>query len=124
MPKGKKKGKYEKALSLGRRYYEKWRKADTFCPAFNQKVLITRIGWDHLVSSRFRTKVERMERLKMLPLARKLIEKANTYQEYRHKNSLHYFSLVAEMDGRKIKVVLSSKTKEGVKNFLSVMVLR
>ena len=96
----------------------------TFCPAFDQNILVTRIGWDHLVSSRFRTKVERVARLEVLPLAKKLIKKSTTYQEYRYKNHLHYFCLVADMDGIKIKVVLSSKLKTGTKNFLSVMVVR
>lgn len=124
MSKGKKKGKYEKAIIKWRSYYERWRKEVTFCPAFDQNILVTRIGWDHLVSSRFRTKVERVARLEVLPLAKKLIKKSTTYQEYRYKNHLHYFCLVADMDGIKIKVVLSSKLKTGTKNFLSVMVVR
>lgn len=125
MGKHRKKSKYDKAVDKARVFYNRWREAETICPAFDgQRILVTRIGWDHLISSRFRTKVEKMERLMALPLARKLIEKTNTYQEYRYKNGLHYFALVANMDGTKIKVILSSKTKGGEKNFLSVMIIR
>lgn len=125
MTKKHRRGKYEKIVEWALKYYERWRKERTVCPAFDgQEVLITRIGWSHLISSRFRTKVEKIERLKALPLAKKLIKKSNTYQEYRFKNGLHYYAIEANLDGAKIKVVLSSKTKKGKKNFLSVMVLR
>ncbi len=119
-----KKTKYIKTRDLAKQYYFNWRKEKTFCPAFKEDVLVTRIGWNHLVGSRFRTKAERIRRFKALPLAKKLIKKSTTYQEYRYKNGLHYYALVAEMEGVKIKVILSSKKKDRKKNFLSVMVLR
>ena len=118
------KSKYTKVKNWAKEYYFRWRKEKTFCPAFNEDILITRIGWNHLVGVRFRTKAEKIRRFKALPLAKKLIKKATTYQEYRYKNGLHYYALVAEMEGIKIKVVLSAKKKDKKKNFLSVMVFR
>ncbi len=124
MGKSHKKDKYTKVKEWAKDYYSRWRKEQTYCPAFGEEILVTRIGWNHLVGSRYRTKTERVRRFKALPLAKKLIKKATIYQEYRYKNGLHYFAIVAEMDGKKIKVILSSKKKDKKKNFLSVIVLR
>lgn len=118
-----KRDKYTRVKNRAKSYYWRWRKEKTFCPAFNEDVLVSRIGWNHLLGVRFRTKAERIRRFKALPLAKKLIKKATTYQEYRYKNGLHYYALVAEMEGVKIKVILSTKKKDRKKNFLSVMVL-
>ncbi|HKZ35147.1 MAG TPA: hypothetical protein VJ242_00395 [Patescibacteria group bacterium] len=124
MGKVNRKSKYIKVKNWAKSYYHQWRKEKTFCPAFNQEILVTRVGWHHLVGSRFRTKVEKIRRFKALPLAKKLIKKATTYQEYRYEHGLHFYSLVAEMEGKRIKVILSSKKKDRKKNFLSVIVLR
>ena len=118
------KDKYAKVKTWAKDYYSRWRKEKTYCPAFGEDILVTRIGWNHLVGSRYRTKAEKIKRFKALPLAKKLIKKATIYQEYRYKNGLHYFAIAAEMDGKKIKVILSSKKKDKKKNFLSVIVLR
>lgn len=122
MPK-RRQNQYSKVKTWAKTYYQKWRLETTFCPAFKQNVLITRIGWHHLVGSRFRTKAEKIRRFKALPLAKKLIKTATTYQEHRYRHGIHFYSLVAEMDGRRIKIILSSKKKDSQKNFLSVIML-
>lgn len=120
----KRQDKYSKVKEWAKNYYFRWRKEKTYCPAFKEEVLVTRIGWHHLVGSRFRTKAEKIKRFKALPLAKKLIKTASIFQEYRYYRGIHYFAIVAEMDGAKIKVILSAKKKDKKKNFLSVIVLR
>ena len=82
MPKGKKKSKYNKVRDKASNYFfQKWRGNEKITPAFGQKVLVTRSGWDHLVNPpRKRTKVEQSKRFEVLPLARKLLEEAQTFQ--------------------------------------------
>lgn len=122
MPK-RRSDRYTKVKTWAKTYYQRWRQETTYSPAFKQNVLITRIGWHHLIGSRFRTKAEKIRRFKALPLAKKLIKTATTHQEHRYQHNIHFYSLVAEMDGRRIKVILSSKKKDSQKNFLSVIVL-
>ena len=125
MGSGKRISKFEKARRKAFRFYSiKWRGHESVTPAFNQKVLITRSGWDHLINpSRKRTKVEQMERFEILPLAKKLLETAVTFQEHRQDNLGHYFAFAGYIGGRKIKVVVRSKSFKGQKYFYSVMVL-
>jgi hypothetical protein len=122
--KGKKKSKYQKIESRARKYYEKWRKTGSFSPALNEIIHVTRLGWNHLIDPRKRrTKRQKAIRLEALPLAKKLIETSTTYQEKRRDKGLEYYAFVAEIEGRRIKTVVSSKNG-GKKVFLSVIVLR
>lgn len=122
--KGKKKSKYQKIESRAKEYYERWRKTGSFSPALNEVICVTRIGWNHLIDPRKRrTKRQKAVRLESLPLAKKLIETSTTYQEKRNDKSIEYYAFVAEIGGRRIKVVVSSKNG-GKKVFLSVIVLR
>ncbi len=125
MTKGKKKSKYDKVRDKAYNYYfRKWRENEKITPAFKQKVRVTRSGWDHLVNpSRKRTKVEQARRFEILPLARKLLEEAQTFQEHRKDNFGHYFAFVGYLGGRKIKVIVRSKTFQGQKYFYSVMIV-
>ena len=125
MAKGKKKSKYDKVRDKAYRYYsQKWRGNEKITPAFGQKVRVTRSGWDHLVNpSRKRTKAEQARRFEVLPLARKLLEEAQTFQEHRKDRFGHYFAFVGYLGGRKIKVVVRSKTMHGEKFFYSVMIV-
>lgn len=120
-----KKSKYDKTKDKAYNYYfNKWRGNEKITPAFEQKVLITRSGWNHLVNpSRKRTKVEQARRFEILPLARKLLEEAQTFQEHRKDHLGHYFAFVGYLGGRKIKVVIRSKTMQGQKYFFSVMIV-
>ena len=118
------KSRYQKSENKWRDYYKKWGEAGSLSPALGEKVLVTRYGWDHLINPRKRrSKVEKIKRLEVLPLAKKILETATTYQEHRHSKGIHYYAFVAETGGKRIKVVISSKGK-GTKIFLSVIVLR
>jgi len=125
MSKGKKVSKFEKAKRKAEVFYfNKWKGDEKITPAFGQKVLVTRSGWDHLINPpRKRTKVEQMKRFEVLPLARKLLESAPTFQEHRRDGFGHYFAFTGYIGGRKIKVVVRSKTFKGNKYFYSVMIL-
>lgn len=122
---GKKISKFERAKRKVEKYYfNSWKGSENITPAFGQKVLITRSGWDHLINpSHKRTKVEQMKRFEILPLARKLLEGAQTYQEHRKDHLGHYFAFAGYIGGRKIKVVVRSRTFESQKFFYSVMIL-
>lgn len=125
MTKGKKVSKFQKAYKKAWNFYfRKWAKNEAITPVFNQRVLVTRSGWDHLINPvHKRTKIEQMERFKILPLARKLLETATTFQEHRKDNHGHYFGFTGYIGGRKIKVIVRSKTFSGQKYFYSVMIL-
>ncbi len=119
-----KKSTLEKAQSKAWKYYKSWRISGSVCPAFHgERIFVSRLGWNHLVSPRKkRTAKEKIRRFEALPLARKLIECSTTYQEHREDHGISFWALSAHMDGRKIKVILSSKNKK--KYFLSVIVLK
>jgi len=120
----KTKSKYQKIESLAKIYYEKWRKTGSLSPALNEKILVTRFGWNHILSPRKRrSKIQKIKRLKALPLARKIIETATTYQEHRQDKGINYYAFIAEIGGSRVKVVVSSKGN-GPKIFLSVIVLK
>lgn len=125
MTKGKRRSKYDKAREKAYHYYfQNWRGKEKITPAFKQKVLITRSGWDHLVNPpRKRTKAEQARRFEVLSLARKLLEEAQTFQEHRKDHLGHYFAFTGYLGGRKIKVVVRSKTMQGQKYFFSVMIV-
>lgn len=124
MPKGKRKSKFDKARDKAYRFYfNKWRGNEKTTPAFGQKIRVTRSGWNHLINPYHkRTKAEQARRFGVLPLTRKLLEEAQTFQEHREDNFGHYFAFVGYMGGRKIKVVVRSKTFNSQKYFYSVMI--
>lgn len=123
MAPGKKISKFDKAKQKAFSFYfTKWRNHEGIVPAFKQKVAVTRSGWDHLINPPHRrTKMEQIRRFEILPLARKLLENAPTYQEHRTDHLGHYFAFSGYIGGRKIKVVVRSKTFDGRKYFYSVM---
>lgn len=120
----KTKSRLDKATIRAWKFYNTWRMSGSYSPALKDKIKITRLGWDHLLSpKKRRTKIQKIRRLEALPLAKKLIESATTYQEYRQKLDIEYYAFVAEMEGKRIKVVISRKNKKD-RTFLSVIVLR
>jgi len=103
-------------------YFDEWRGNEKVCPAFGEKVYITRTGWDHIVYSRRRRLVDKIIRLKNLKVAREILESANTYQTIQKKGPYYRYGLWVIRGDRKFKVVVSSKGKKGRKVFLSFMV--
>jgi len=120
----KTKSKFEKIQSQAKEYYKRWSRDGSFSPALQEKISVTRFGWNHLIDPRKRrTKIQKIKRFKALPLARKLIETSSTYQEHRYDKGTNYYAFVAEIGGNRIKAVVSSKGK-GTKIFLSVILLK
>jgi len=125
MGKRRRKSKLEVVQHRAWKFYQTWRQAGSFSPALQEKIFVTRLGWDHLLSPRKRrTKREKIVRLNALPLARKLLETSTTYQEHRvdKERGISYWAFVAAMDGKRIKVVVSARRLK--KYFLSVIVMR
>lgn len=102
-------------------YFDQWRGYEKECPAFGEKVYLNRIGWNHIVYHRRRTLVDKIIRLKKLPLAREILEKATTYQTLQSKGEFYYFGFTAIKGDTRIKVVVSSRGMKGKKILYSVM---
>lgn len=109
--------------------YKTWRNEQIFCPAFNEKVYFTLLGWNHIVGNdkRHRSQSDVHRRLKLLPLAKTIISKAGTVQSIRIVSGTNMYGLdsveTIEINGinvvTKVRVV-SVDTKSG-KKFLSIM---
>ena len=117
----------EKSLN----FYKQWMKQKCFCPAFNEYIKITWKGWNHIVGNKNSTKrlwADVYRRLKLLPLAREIIENSTTIQNIDNRNGTVFFILEAmklvtengTKQWRKVRVILVGD-KEGRKVFLSVM---
>ncbi len=100
-----KKSKLEKKKNHIYDLYFSW--GQVYCPALKRYVKFTRFGWDHLMEIKRRTGVERIKRLDILPLAKKLISITTTLQGRRFQDGYQTYDFVAYMDGPKIKVVIS-----------------
>lgn len=102
-------------------YFNQWKGHEKECPAFGEKVYLTRIGWSHIAYHRRHSLVDKIIRLKKLPLAREVLEKATTYQTLLTKGKFNYFGFTAIKGDTRIKVVVSSKGTTGKKILYSVM---
>ena len=102
-------------------YFEEWRGHEKNCPAFSEVVYATRLGWNHVVfNKRHRTK-DVVMRLKYLPLAKELLEIATMYQDFRKKGNIYFYGFDAIFKGKRIRVIVTSKGKNGKKLFLSII---
>jgi len=102
-------------------YFNEWKGNEKICPAFGEKVYITRLGWNHIVYHPRRNLVDKMIRLKNLNLARNILEKATIYQTIEKRGKYYYFGIRAIEGERGVTVVVTSKGKKGRKIFYSVM---
>lgn len=114
----------EKAQRHAWRFYDHWRKTGSKSPAFDGEMIdVSRLGWDHLLNPlKKRSRIEKIRRLKALPLAKKLIEQSTTYQDHRTDREISFWAFVAYLNGQQIKVVVSARNKK--KYFLSVIVMK
>lgn len=112
-------------------FYRQWMKTECFCPAFKECVKITWLGWNHLVgnkNNKNRSWNDTYRRLKLLCLAKEVIEESTTVQNIIKKNGKIYFILEAMKlitikkykKWCKVRVVLI-QDKKMKKIFLSVM---
>lgn len=109
------------------------------CPALNNIITFKSVGFNHIIyqkANHERDRESQMLRLKLLPLAVKLIGLSTTYQEYesiiqklsiqRHSVRTHqnkeviFWGLIAIIDNRKIKVILR-KIGNGDIHFWSII---
>jgi len=103
-------------------YFEEWRGREKICPAFGEKVHVTRLGWNHIVYLPRRRLVDKIIRLKNLNIAKEILETATTYQTIEKKGAYYRYGLWAIRGNKRFKVVVSSKGKKGRKTFFSFMV--
>ena len=109
--------------------YKNWRKEEIFCPAFNEKVHFTLLGWNHIVGNakKHRSQSDVHRRLKLLPLAKSIVSKAGTIQSVKVVNGVTMYGLdsieTVEINDitvlTKVRVIVID-TKTG-KKFLSIM---
>lgn len=111
-----------------------------FCPAFNQKIVFSAEGFNHIVFKRKRSERERSSqilRFKLLPLAVKLVKLSATYQEFeetlkefevksfkkkiKKSRPVRYWGIIAIIDNRKIKVIIRKIGDEGTMHFWSIV---
>ncbi|MFA6006769.1 MAG: hypothetical protein WC764_03535 [Candidatus Paceibacterota bacterium] len=111
-----------------------------FSPALNKEIHLPSEGFNHILFKNHRTERERPSqilRFKLLPLAIKLIGLSTTYQEFEetvqefsvksHKariqktKSVHYWGIIAIIDGRKIKVIIRRVGDNGLPHFWSIV---
>lgn len=102
-------------------YFNKWRGNENICPAFNEKVWVTRLCWNHILYHKRRLLVDKLIRLKKLPLAKEILDTSTTYQTKRHYGKYVLYGFRAIKGDTVIKVVVSSKGESGKKELYSVM---
>ena len=89
-------------------FYKQWQKEKCYCPAFKEKVIISTLGWHHITGqsgAKKRTWNDIYRRLKLLPLAKEIINSSTTIQNITTKSNTTYYILEA------IKIVTINKTK-------------
>ncbi|MFH1713382.1 MAG: hypothetical protein ABH896_04330 [Candidatus Jacksonbacteria bacterium] len=106
-------------------YFKKWAKNPPKCPAFNGEIVhITQEGWEHVVKTIRRTKMDVLGRLFVLERAKKLLEQSVAFQDYQEvtnrKYKVEYWIFYGIVYDVNIKVVVRS-IKDGAKHFLSVI---
>ncbi len=105
-----KKSKLDKTKGYYYAQYKSYK--SVFCLALDADVLFTNWGLDHIAEKKKRTKVEKIERLKLLPLAKKLLEKTTTVQGKRFQDYHDHYEFIALMNGVKIKVLVIEDKKK------------
>lgn len=100
-------------------YFNEWRGTEKVCPAFGEKVYVTKLGWKHIAKHPRRNLVDKIIRLKNLKLAREVLETSTTYQTLQVKRGFYLYGFRAIKRNKVIKVVVSSKGKRGKTNLIA-----
>ena len=110
-------------IAAGKDYYfNQWRGHEKICPAFGEKVYITEVGWNHIAKHPRRVLVDKLIRIRKLPLAREVLETTNSIQTLRKKGKYWQWGIQAIKGNTRVKIVISSRNKTGTKKILfSVM---
>lgn len=112
-------------------FYNKWRKAQSYSPAFKSKVRVSLLGWRHITGAtgaKKRTFKDTYRRLRLLPYAKEIIETSTTIQNIITKGKRKFYALEAMLkvrvdkksELRKVRVILIEDKKKN-KIFYSVM---
>ncbi|MDO8469627.1 MAG: hypothetical protein Q7S84_01225 [bacterium] len=129
---------YEKLRGDAQKFYSEI--GSVFSPAFSQKVQFSSEGFNHIIFKSPRTERERSSqilRLKLLPLAIKLVADSTTHQEFeeslkefdvmrfkkraRKTMMVRYWGIIAIVEGRKIKVIIRKVGDNGAMHFWSIV---
>ncbi|MDP4008141.1 MAG: hypothetical protein Q8P68_03025 [Candidatus Peregrinibacteria bacterium] len=103
-------------------YFNVWRGHEKPCPAFDGEVVrITRAGWGHIRFSENRDIKEIIPRLKLLKVAKRIIESQSRIVDYRQVEDLEYWALENFKFGKGVRVIIRSRDKKH-KYFFSVFV--
>ncbi|KKU74545.1 MAG: hypothetical protein UX99_C0011G0001 [Candidatus Amesbacteria bacterium GW2011_GWB1_47_26] len=102
-------------------YFQEWRGNEKICPAFGEIVYVTRVGWNHIVHHKRRLIVDKVIRLKKLPLAREVLESATTYQTVQTRGEYTLYGIKAIKGDTVVKVVVSQKIGSSKKVLFSIM---
>jgi len=62
-------------------YFREWRGSEKISPAFKEKVLVTHLGWEHIVHHPRHKISDVVRRLKSLKYARQILETLPLFQE-------------------------------------------
>lgn len=106
-------------------YFQEWASNPPKCPAFDGEIVhITREGWEHVVTTIRRTKMDVLGRLFVLERTKKMLEESTTFQDYQKATDQKckaeywiFYGIVADVN---IKIIVRS-IKGGPKHFLSVV---
>lgn len=112
----------EKAKENAWKFYNIWRTSKTFCPVLKSEIRVSLKGWNHLLgtSSHKRQTKDIIRRLKLLRLARKVIEAADTTSKRSNRHKKSFYVLEKTIGEKKIRVILV-EDRLGNKIFYSVM---
>ncbi|MFA6924781.1 MAG: hypothetical protein WC223_11080 [Bacteroidales bacterium] len=129
---------YEKLKEDTHKFYNEMRGIQS--PALNECVYFNSEGFNHIIFKKHRSEREKpsqMLRFKLISLAKKLIEKSTTYQEFeetlkefeiksykkriKKTKPVRYWGIIAIIENRKIKVILRKVGDNGNIQFWSVI---
>ncbi|MDP2629838.1 MAG: hypothetical protein Q8P56_00345 [Candidatus Uhrbacteria bacterium] len=130
--------KFERAREDAERYYEKIGKV--WCPYFGEEVHFNTEGFQHLLFKEWnktRSRIEQYKRLRLIPVAERIIRKTQTLQEYDERNLMvrqktsskwqqvmkrvrYYIFIAIDLDKNVRVKVIVKEIEGGAKFFYSV----
>lgn len=103
-------------------FYNQWRETNSYCPALQSKVNMSRRGWNHIMKNE-RPFKDKIRRAKILELAKDIIEATTTVQDVRINKGLSFISFehIFDLFGKE-KILVVIETRDFITyRFLSVM---
>lgn len=79
-------------------FYDSWRKVKSFSPALQSEIRISLLGWRHIsgaTGAKKRTFNDVYRRLKLLPLAKQIIETSTTMQNITTRGDRIFYAIEA-----------------------------